>query len=136
MPQQLFWKSPNKIKAAIALLLTFAAGCVDLAGFLALYGVFAASMTGNTMHFADCVVRANRPQALLPGLTIPAVVGGSIFGRIVIEISGRNQLRRVASITLLVEAALVGVASLAPYTTASDIEVRRQAIFILAIWTT
>jgi hypothetical protein len=35
-------------KSAIALLLTFAAGCVDIVGYLAIYQIFTANMTGAT----------------------------------------------------------------------------------------
>ena len=119
MAQENLWQSPNRIKAALALLLTFVAGYVDVVGFLALYQVFAANMTGNTVHFADAIVRANWSQALLPGVTIALFVGGSIFGRSVIEIGARNHLRRVASIALLMEAVLIGFASLASHKPAS-----------------
>ena len=121
MAQENLWQSPNRIKAAIALLLTFVAGYVDVVGFLALYQVFAANMTGNTVHFANDIVRANWSQALLPGVTIALFVGGSIFGRSVIEIGARNHLRRIASIALLMEAVLIGFASLAPHKPASGI---------------
>jgi uncharacterized membrane protein YoaK (UPF0700 family) len=98
----------------VALLPTFAAGYVDVVGYLALYQVFTANMTGNTVHFADNLVHSRWQDALLAGSMIPIFVAGSVFGRAIIEVGARNQIRRIASLTLSIEALMIGFASIAP----------------------
>lgn len=42
--------SPRKTKSAIAFLLTFTAGMVDIVAYVCLYHIFVAHMTGITVH--------------------------------------------------------------------------------------
>ncbi len=94
-------------KAGVALGLTFAAGYVDVVGYLALYQIFAANMTGNTVHFASGVSRAHWSEVTFTGLVILAFFSGSILGRSLIELGARRRAQRIASVTLLIEAAMV-----------------------------
>lgn len=91
----------------MALLLTFAAGCVDVIGYLTLYNVFTAHMTGDTVHLGQSVMEAHWMDAAMAGCVIAAFLGGSIVGRTLIEIGSRTRARHIASVNLLVEAALI-----------------------------
>jgi uncharacterized membrane protein YoaK (UPF0700 family) len=96
-------------KSAIALLLTFAAGCVDIVGYLAIYQIFTANMTGATVHLSRNVMQAHWPGAVPAACVLAAFMGGSVIGRIVIEIGSRTRVRSIASATLLLEVALIAL---------------------------
>lgn len=97
----------ERTKMAVALLLTFVAGCVDIIGYLSLYHTFTAHMTGDTVHLGENLFRAHGKEAAVAGSVIAAFVLGSIAGRALIEIGARRRIRRVASLNLLIEAALI-----------------------------
>lgn len=101
-------------KVAVALLLTFAAGCVDVVGYLTLYHAFTAHMTGETVHLAQNLFAARWPDVARAGCVIAAFLVGSVAGRAVIEVGARRRTRSIASATLLAEAVLIaGVIPLA-----------------------
>jgi uncharacterized membrane protein YoaK (UPF0700 family) len=105
----------NTAKAGVALLLTFVAGYVDVVGYLAFFHVFTANMTGNTVHLALQLLGRKLEYARLAAAVLAAFMVGSIAGRTIIEAGARNRVRRIASTTLLMEAALIGiVAALRP----------------------
>jgi uncharacterized membrane protein YoaK (UPF0700 family) len=134
MPQEDVAGSRTSTKAAVALLLTFSAGYVDVVGYLALYQVFTANMTGNTVHFAINLLHSRWQDAMLAGSMIPIFVTGSIVGRAIIEVGARNRIRRTASLTLLIEALLIGFASLAPpHARVPDIEIGCLAALAFAM---
>ena len=95
------------VKKAVALMLTFAAGGVDIVGYLTVYHTFAAHMTGDTVHLGNSLVDARWMDAALAGSVIAAFLFGSIVGRVVIEMGTRSRVRRVATANLLLEAALI-----------------------------
>lgn len=97
----------NPIKSAVALLLSFAAGLVDVVGFISIYHVFTAHMTGTTVHLAQNLVSGDRTAAAVAAAVLAAFVLGSIFGRLIIEVAYRMRFNRVASFTLAIEAALL-----------------------------
>lgn len=97
----------DALKAAVALLLTFAAGDVDVVGYLALYHFFVANMTGNTVHFARQLLQAHWTQAVLAGSVIAAFLIGS--GRAIVEVGSRRGIRSVTSFALLIEAGLIAL---------------------------
>ena len=99
-------------KGAVALLLTFAAGCVDIVGFLTLYHTFTAHMTGATVHLGQDLLQEHWGDAANAGCVIATFLLGSILGRTFIEVGARRHVRSVASATLLLEAALI--AAVAP----------------------
>ena len=108
-------------KVTVALLLTFAAGCVDIIGYLALYHAFTAHMTGETVHLAQNLFQTDWAAAAKAACVIASFLAGSIIGRTVIEIGSRTNVRRIASATLLIEAALIaGVIPLATGHTISE----------------
>lgn len=98
---------PTLLKRVFALLLTFAAGVVDIVGYLSLYHTFTAHMTGTTVHLGSSIVSGHWHEAMLAATVVLAFVAGSIVGRTIIEIGARNHFRRIASITLAVEAVLL-----------------------------
>lgn len=97
----------KRAKSAVALLLTFSAGFVDVVGFLALFHVFTANMTGNTVHLANALVSPDRKTGATAGLVVAAFFFGSIIGRAIIEVAARARFRTVATIALALEALLV-----------------------------
>jgi uncharacterized membrane protein YoaK (UPF0700 family) len=97
----------NKVKVAMALLLTFVAGFVDVVGYIAVYHLFTANMTGNTVHLGHDLVTGQHIAAIMALCILGGFVFGSVGGRTLIEAGARMHFRSVASITLAVEAALV-----------------------------
>jgi uncharacterized membrane protein YoaK (UPF0700 family) len=94
-------------KAVVALGLTFAAGMVDIVGYIAVFHLFVANMTGDTVHLGHNLVIGNWNQAARAAIIIAAFIIGSIIGRSIIEVGARRRFRRVATITLLFEACLI-----------------------------
>lgn len=99
--------SHGRAKSWVALLLTFAAGMVDIVGYIAVYHFFVAHMTGTTVHFGNKLAEGAWVDVAKSGITIVSFVGGSILGRSIIEAGSRHQKRTVATVTLLIEAGLI-----------------------------
>lgn len=100
-------------KAAVALLLTFAAGSVDIIGFLSLYHTFTAHMTGLTVHLGQDITQAQTRDAFVLACTLAAFVIGSVFGRTMVEIGLRKKLRSAAAPSLTLEFLLLLTVALA-----------------------
>lgn len=94
-------------KAAIALLLTFVAGSVDVAGYLILYHVFTAHVSGDTAHLGLDLPRLKWHSAAIAGVVIGSFLMGSIIARTIIEIGAQMRFRRVASVTFAIEALIL-----------------------------
>jgi uncharacterized membrane protein YoaK (UPF0700 family) len=99
--------SGTKAKAAVALMLTFSAGIVDIVGYLAIYHSFVAHMTGNTVKLGSEIATRDWEEAAKAASIIASFVAGSVLGRSIIEAGARKHVQRVASIILLAEAVLV-----------------------------
>lgn len=97
----------TRSKKIMALVLTFSAGWIDIVGYLAIYHRFAANMTGNTIHLGQELSRYKLPEMAVTGAVILAFLVGSVAGRSLIEWGARRRLRSIASVTLVIEAALV-----------------------------
>jgi uncharacterized membrane protein YoaK (UPF0700 family) len=97
----------TRAKSVVALWLTFAAGIVDIVGYMTVYHTFVAHMTGNTVHLGNKLAIGDWNEAAKAACTIASFIAGSIIGRAVIEAGARRRKRTVASLTLLVEAVLV-----------------------------
>jgi len=95
------------LKVASALLLTFVAGYVDIVGYVSVYHLFTAHMTGTTVHLGRDLATGAWTAAALAGSVVAGFVGGSVAGRAVIEAGARLGLRRVATVTIAMESALV-----------------------------
>lgn len=97
----------NKVKVATAFLLTFVAGFVDIVGYLAVYHLFTANMTGTTVHLGHDLVTGHQVEALIALSVLGGFVLGSIAGRAVIEVGARLRVRSIASMTIAIETALL-----------------------------
>ena len=104
---QLVHFTRRRAKSIVALLLTFAAGSVDMVCYIAIYKIFTAHMTGNTVHLAERLFGAQMGGAGKAAAVIGAFLVGSIAGRSLIEVGSRKRVRSIASATLLIEFALV-----------------------------
>ncbi len=107
MPHESIKPITDPIKSAIALLLTFVAGSVDVIGYLTLHHVFTAHVSGTTAHLGIDISSKRWDEAAIAASVVAAFVFGSILGRVIIEIGTQIHFRRVASITLAIEAALL-----------------------------
>ncbi len=97
----------RKSKVLVALLLTFASGIVDITGFLGIIHLFTAHLTGITVHLGSDLIAHAWRSALATSLIVVAFAGGSLFGRIAVEIGWRRGIRRIASITITTELLLL-----------------------------
>ena len=94
-------------KAVVALTLTFVAGFVDVVGYLAIYHIFTAHVTGTTVHLGRDLASRHWAAAAMAGTVVAGFLLGSIVGRVIIEAGARRHFRRVASINLAAETALL-----------------------------
>lgn len=95
------------VKSAVALMLTFSAGMVDIVGYIAVYHWFVAHMTGDTVHLGNQLATGKWSEAEKGATVIAIFILGSVVGRAVIEAGARKGQRAIASITLMAEAALI-----------------------------
>lgn len=102
-------KSQVKVKAGVALALAFAAGCVDIIGFIRFGHAFTAHLTGETVHLGQGVIEAKWEEVSKAGVIIAIFVTGSIVGRTIIEVGSRAKVRSAAMMCLLLEGALIAV---------------------------
>jgi uncharacterized membrane protein YoaK (UPF0700 family) len=121
-------------KMAVALALTFASGLVDITGYLGVFHLFTAHLTGTTVQLGYSLVVRHRPQLVAAVFIVGAFLATSLGGRMLLEIGSRKRIRRIASIALVIEAAmLVGVIRLSPgraYTRALDLALLAGAMGI------
>lgn len=94
-------------KIAIALSLTSVGGFVDAVGYIALFQIFTANMSGNSVHIGMYLGQRDWPNLLRPLCAVAAYFVGVVLTRITIQIAGRRGIRRIASVTLGVEALLL-----------------------------
>lgn len=97
----------HRPKMIVALLLTFASGLVDIVGYLGIFHLFAAHLTGTTVHLGRMAASCEWKDAAPAAAALAAFLLGSIFGRAVIQVGSRKRIRKIASITLAVEVALL-----------------------------
>lgn len=90
-------------------MLTFAAGFVDIVGYVALYKFLTAAMTGNTVRAALSLVQGHWSKAGFPISLIATFLAGSVLGRVVIEVGVRKRTPSVAFKALLIEAGLIAI---------------------------
>lgn len=96
-------------KIAVALSLTAVGGFVDAVGYIALFQVFTANMSGNSVHVGMYLGQRNWLELLRPFCAIVSYVVGMALTRIAVEIAGRAGLRRIASFTLALETLLLAL---------------------------
>jgi uncharacterized membrane protein YoaK (UPF0700 family) len=100
----------KRVKAAVAIALSFAAGCADVIGYISFGHSFIAHMTGNTVHLGEGLIEANWMQVGKAAALIAAFLAGSIFTRSIIEAACRLRVRSIAVIALALEAGLIAAA--------------------------
>lgn len=96
-------------KVIVALSLTGIGGFVDAVGYIALFEVFTANMSGNSVHIGMYLGQGNWPNLLRPLSAVVSYVVGMASTRIAIEVAGRAGIRRIASITLGLELLLLAL---------------------------
>jgi uncharacterized membrane protein YoaK (UPF0700 family) len=96
-------------KLAVALVLTFASGFVDIVGYMGVFRFFTAHLTGTTVQLGRSLVGRDWANVSAAGAIVLAFFCGSILGRVLIEAGSRKGFRRIASITLAIEAAILAV---------------------------
>ncbi len=96
-------------KIAVALWLTLVGGFVDAVGYIALFEIFTANMSGNSVHIGMYLGQRNWMELLRPLCAVVSYVVGMALTRIAVEIAGRAGVRRIASFTLALEALLLAI---------------------------
>ena len=94
-------------KVATALTLTVVGGFVDAVGYIALFEIFTANMSGNSVHVGINLGEQNFSDLLRPVCAIVAYVTGIILTRIAMTVAARHSIQRIASYTLAIEALLL-----------------------------
>lgn len=98
-------------KLGIAFSLTSVGGYVDAVGYIVLFQIFTANMSGNSVHIGMGLSQSNLLDMLRPLCAVSSYVVAMILTRIAIGVAGRARLRRIASFTLGAEALLLLVFS-------------------------
>jgi uncharacterized membrane protein YoaK (UPF0700 family) len=96
-------------KMAVASVLTFASGLVDIVGYLGVFHLFTAHLTGTTVQLGHSLAARQTWQVWAAASIVGAFLAGSISGRALIEMGSRNRIRRIASATLAVESILLAL---------------------------
>lgn len=97
-------------KALLAVVLAAVAGFVDVVGYLALFGIFTAHMSGNSAAFGAAVGRGIVAEVALRGLPILFFVVGVAVAGGVIEFLARAGVRSPTAVALSAEVVcLVGL---------------------------
>lgn len=80
-------------KAWFAVLLAWTAGGIDAVGFLLLYHLFTAHMSGNSAAAAAYAGRGEWPEALRRAFPIPLFVAGVFFGAVLVDSRTKRRVR-------------------------------------------
>jgi uncharacterized membrane protein YoaK (UPF0700 family) len=99
----------TRAKAILALALTAVGGFVDAVGYIALFLIYTANMSGNSVHVGMYLGQRNWAEAVRFVCAIASYFVGLLATRVAIEIAGRAGHKRIASFTLGVEAALLAI---------------------------
>lgn len=94
-------------KVLVSLSLTGVGGFVDAVGYIALFQIFTANMSGNSVHIGMYLGKQSWLELARPMCAVVSYVVGMILTRITVEIAGRRDIRRIASVTFAVEAVLL-----------------------------
>jgi uncharacterized membrane protein YoaK (UPF0700 family) len=95
-------------KTPVALILTTVAGFVDVFGYVFIYGVYVAHMTGNTVATARHLVDLQFYGLLRHSWPIVAFVIGLMIGAFILDAQLRRPVAFPVSLPLLLEAVLLG----------------------------
>jgi uncharacterized membrane protein YoaK (UPF0700 family) len=92
--------------------LAFAAGCVDASGYLTLFHLFTAHMSGNSAALGAYLGQGDWRAALHRAFPIPVFILGVALGAAIVETGVRRGYRSSFSLALACEAALLGAFAL------------------------
>ena len=94
-------------KVTTALSLTMIGGFVDAVGYIALFQIFTANMSGNSVHVGMYLGKLEFSDLARPACAIAAFLAGSTLTRIAMTVAARSGVRRIATYTLAFEALLL-----------------------------
>lgn len=103
----------RKLKVMVALTLTFTSGVVDTVGFLGIFRLFSAHVSGTTEHLGQSIVLGKSDEVFAAAVIVVMFFLGSVFGRAIVEAGARRRWRRIASLTLAIEAAMLVIVAAA-----------------------
>jgi uncharacterized membrane protein YoaK (UPF0700 family) len=98
-------KAPYHVWVALAL--TWIAGFADTVGYIVLYRVFVANMTGNTIALGQGLAAGDWGLFLRRGFAIPMFVLGLVVSRLVLHLSEEKSASRAAGVLFGVEVLLL-----------------------------
>lgn len=96
-------------KVNLAVLMTWAAGFVDLVGYISLYGLYTSHMTGNTVAMARHISAMEWAGVVRRGWPILTFVFGLILGAFVYEAEKRCRIQVPFPTAIAIEAVLIAV---------------------------
>jgi uncharacterized membrane protein YoaK (UPF0700 family) len=96
-------------KVILAFAMTWAAGFVDLVGYVSLYGVFTSHMTGNTVSLARHMSELDWPGVVRLGWPILTFVFGLMLGAFIYEAEKRDKIQVPFPPAIGLEALLIGI---------------------------
>jgi uncharacterized membrane protein YoaK (UPF0700 family) len=97
----------RRAQKRLALVLAAVAGLVDAVGFIVLFGIFTAQMSGNSVRLGVYVGRGEWSSAVFRLVPVPAFVIGVFLGILVAETAARAAIRSGVAILLGIELALL-----------------------------
>lgn len=102
----------KRVRRTLVLLLSCAAGGVDAASYIGLGHVFAANMTGNTVHLGMAVGRASSGEVARSGAALIGFLIGAAFGAAIVERDdSATAWPRVVTVSLFIELGLLVIAA-------------------------
>lgn len=96
-------------KVNLALAMTWAAGFVDLVGYVSLYGLYTSHMTGNTVAMARHISELQWSGVVRRGWPILTFVAGLILGSFIYEAERSRQIRVPFPPAVALEALLIAI---------------------------
>jgi uncharacterized membrane protein YoaK (UPF0700 family) len=96
-------------RIAIALLMTWAAGFIDLAGYISLYGLFISHMSGNTVAMARHISRLEWIGFVRHGWPIATFVFGLLLGAFIYDAEKRRDVQSPFPFTIGLETVLIAI---------------------------
>ena len=101
------WGEAEREKAWLAVLLAWVAGIVDAVGYLTLFRLFTAHMSGNSVEMGLRLGQGDWAEALRRAVPIPLFVLGVALGAALSEAAARRGMRSTFALVLALEAALL-----------------------------
>ncbi len=96
-------------KVNLALAMTWAAGFVDLVGYVSLYGLYTSHMTGNTVSMARHIAELDWAGVVRRGWPIVAFVFGLMLGAFIYEAEERRKIQVPFPPAIGLEALLIAI---------------------------